>query len=263
MKKIFPLLLFVLFLAIPHTQAVESVVRASIPKQQKIKIPFRPGERLVYDVNYFNVPAGTAVMEVVEKGTMKGRDVFHILSTVRSNKMTSLFYRVRDRIETFIDAEGLYSHFIRIKQRQGGKKREKIIDFDQVQHRAVQIKKNKRTTYTVPPRVHDSLSSLYYFRAQPSLESGKSVFIDVHESRKNWVLEIQVLGREEVTTALGTFKAIKAKALVHYEGLFMDKGDVTLWLTDDAQRIPVLIRTKIRIGSINIELRSMQGVYRL
>ncbi|MFQ5589454.1 MAG: DUF3108 domain-containing protein [Nitrospiria bacterium] len=226
------------------------------PKDSSPVVAYGPGERLVYNVSYFGVPAGHAVMEVLGKTDLKGREVFHVLSTVNSNKFVSAFYPVKDRIETFIDAEEGYSHAIRIKQRQGRKRREKAIDFDQIRHRATQYKNNQVETFLVPPMVQDSLSALYHFRNHTALEVGKSVFIDVHESNKNWELEIQVLGKEEIRTPSGTFKTIKAKALVRYEGLFMDKGDVTFWMTDDVRHIPVLIKTKIKIGSITAVLAS-------
>lgn len=250
--------LFFSIALIARSQALEPV---SKPVQDvKTLRPFQMGERLVYKVSYMGLPAGEAVMEVSNKMRFKGREAYHIVSTVESNDFISVFYPVKDRVESFVDSEKFYSHYIKINQRQGRKRREKTIDFDQVRHRAIQIKTDKvksevkTEVFPIPHQVQDSLSSLYYFRMHQDLEPGKSVFIDVHESKKNWELEIQVLGREELKTSLGTFKAIKVKALVRFEGVFMDKGDVTLWLTDDERHIPLLIRTKIKIGHINASL---------
>lgn len=257
-KQIFSFSLFILIGLIAQSQALEPLPQRA--KNLKTLRPFQMGERLVYRVSYMGIPAGEAVMSVSKKMQFKGREAYHIISTVESNDFISVFYPVKDRVESFVDTEEFYSHYIKINQRQGRKRREKIIDFDQVRHRAIQIKTDKiksevkTEVFSIPPGVHDSLSSLYYFRMHQDLEPGESVFIDVHESNKNWELEIQVLGREELETELGTFKTIKAKALVRFEGVFMDKGDVTLWLTDDERHIPLLIRTKIRIGHINASL---------
>jgi len=216
---------------------------------------------LVYEVSYMGILAGEAVMAVLDKKEIKGRESFHIVSTVESNDFVSFFYPVRDRIESFIDAETYYSHSIKIKQRQGRKKREKVIDFDQIRHRALQTKKDKgelkQQAFDIPPEVQDSLSALYYFRMHQDLQVGESVFIPVHESDKNWKLEIKVLAKESLKTALGRFDTLKVKALVRYEGVFMDKGDVTLWVTDDEKHIPLLIETKIKIGHINASLVGM------
>jgi hypothetical protein len=217
---------------------------------------FGPGERLTYDITYLGAKAGMAVMEVMEKTKLKGREVYHIVSTAQSNDFVSLFYPVDDRVESFVDVEGFYSHYIKIKQQQGKRKREKVISFDQIQHRAVQFKNNKEKVFEIPPQVQDSLSSLYFFRVKNTIEVGRSVFIDVHESEKNWLLEIRGIARERVTTPVGTFDTIKVQAMVQYEGLFMDKGDVFIWFTEDEKRIPVMMKSKIKIGSITAVLSS-------
>jgi len=262
------LVLSLVFLSLFQSQASEpsaqspeaSIGHSSIEHPAKAE-SYETGERLVYDISYLGVPAGVAVMEVVEKVVLKKeREAYHIVSTVRSNEFIDFFYPVNDRIESFIDVQGHYSHAIRVKQRQGGRKKDKVVRFDQVLHRAIQVKNSKVRTFLVPPRVQDSLSALYYFRTQNALEVGKSTFIDVHESKKNWKLEIKVLDREQITTPLGTFKTIKVKAFVRYEGVFMDKGDVTLWLTDDARHVPILIHTEIKIGHISATLRAGKGL---
>jgi len=255
MKKPGLSLFLILILTISQTQASESI---PVPKLHvEAMQAYALGERLVYDVRYMGIRAGTAVLEVLDKTEMNGRDVYHVLSTVQSNDFISFFYPVDNRIESFIDTEKLYSHFIKIKQRQGKRRREKVIGFNQVHHRAVQIKNNRSTIFEIPPNVQDSLSSLYFFRTLPPVDVGTSAFIPVHESRKNWELEIQVLSKERVKTKVGVFDTIKVRAVVRYEGLLMDKGDVYIWFTDDEKRIPVKIKSKIKIGSISISLISL------
>jgi hypothetical protein len=143
-----------------------------------------------------------------------------------------------------------------VKQRQGKRKREKTIDFDQILHRAIQTKQDKQDIFEIPPKVQDSLSSLYFFRTTPPVEIGGSTYIDVHDSGKNWQLEIRSLAREEVTTPVGKFNTVKVQAFVRYDGLFMEKGDVFIWFTDDHKRIPVMMASKIKIGTITATLSS-------
>ncbi len=220
---------------------------------------FGPGERLVYDISYMGMSAGTAVMEVKEAIRHNGRVVYPIVSTAQSNDMVSLFYPVNDRVESLIDAEEIYSHRIDVKQHQGKKRREKVIDFDQTQHLATQHRKGKKEVFTIPAEVQDSLSSLYFFRNQPLPEVGRSIFIPVHESEKNWNLEIRLLGRERLTTPVGAFNTIKVQALLRYKGIFLDEGDVWIWMTDDSQHLPVKINSTIKIGTINAVLISRRS----
>jgi hypothetical protein len=220
---------------------------------------FFKGETLVYEVRFLGVAAGTAILSVNDPITFNGYEVYPILSTVQSNDFVSFFYPVNDRVESYLDAKELYSHRINMKQHQGKRKRKKQIEFDQVKHKAVQIKEDARETFDIPPKVNDFLSALYYFRAQRSIEVGRSVFIDVHEGEKNWKLEILVLGKETVITPMGTFETIKTQATPHYEGIFLSKGDLYIWMTNDTQRIPVKIESKIKVGQITISLVSKQG----
>ena len=211
---------------------------------------FGPGERLVYDIRYLGMSAGTGVMEVKPAEILGGQQVYPIVSTAQSNDMVSLFYPVNDRVESRIDVAALYSHRIDIRQHQGKKRREKSITFDQVRHIAVQQKNGRETSFPIPPAVQDSLSSLYFFRNQTFPPAGQSVFIPVHESEKNWNLEVRILGREPVTTPVGRFDTVKVQALLRYKGIFLDEGDVFLWMTDDIHHLPVRIRSHIKIGTI-------------
>ncbi len=257
------LLLFVLFLlTVPQTHANEeapSTPSLSIPPSlpsTPSPLPFAPGEHLVYEVRYLGLNAGTATLSVLDAITLDGREIYPLRSTAQSSDLTSIFYPVNDYIESYLDVEGMYSHSIRIKQREGKRRRDKTIAFDQVAHKALQIKDGEQEVFDVPEKVHDSLSSLYYFRLDRNLTPGRSVFIDVHESEKNWRLEIQVLGYETVTTPLGTFNTIKVKTLPRYEGIFINKGAVVIWVTNDDRRIPVIMESKVKIGSITVTLIS-------
>ncbi len=255
MKSWFALFLIALFFSVAPRSAAETIPSLS-SFHPLVNKAFAPGERLVYDITYLGVKAGIAVLEVLEKTRVKGREVYRILSTTQSSDFVSLFYPVNDRIESYIDTEGLYSHYIQMKQRQGKRKREKTISFDQARHQAVQFKSDQEKIFEIPAGVQDSLSSLYYFRAKNSIEVGRSVFIDVHESEKNWKLEIRGLQKERITTPVGTFDTIKVQAMAQYEGIFLDRGDIFIWFTEDENRVPVMIRSKISIGTITAILSS-------
>ena len=218
---------------------------------------FHEGEKLVYDIEWLGLNVGQGRMEVKAREAYKDQEVFRIESVTKSNKFISFFFTVEDRVETIIDAKDFYSYKLSVKQRHGPRRVKKVIYFDQKNHEATLNYKNKENTYEIPPEVKDSLSSLYFFRTIPNLVIGESVFIDVHASKKNWLLEIEILKRERISVPVGTFDTIKVKAKVHFEGVLMDKGDVYMWLTDDERRIPVRINADIALGSIMASLTSL------
>lgn len=262
-KKNVPIVsLLLLLLLTPQTKAIEPLPvppqgmlpsRGMLPSQGTL--PFAPGERLVYDVRYLGVRTGTAVLAVLDAITLNGQEVYPLLSTAQSGDFASAFYPVNDRVESYLNVKGLYSDAIKVNLHEGGKNRKKQIAFDQVEHKATQVQDGKREVFDIPPNVNDSLSSLYIFRTA-TLTVGSSVFIDVHDSGKNWKLEIAVLGKEAVTTPIGTFDTIKVQATPRYEGIFFNKGSIFIWVTDDDRKIPVKMKSKIKIGSITTTLIS-------
>ncbi len=219
---------------------------------------FLSGERLIYDISWGGIKVGQGVLQSEAGEELNGRAVFRIRSTATSNNFLSYIFPVKDRIESIIDANGLYPYKITVDQKHGLRQRYKEIQFDQDGHTAVMLSKGKESRYDIPPQVQDILSCLYYFRALPQLENGTSVFIDVHESKKNWKLEIKILGREMLKTALGTIPTVKVKAIVLFEGILWDKGDLYIWLTDDGRHIPVVMNGKVMIGSVTATLTQVE-----
>ena len=216
-------------------------------------LPFGHGERLVYEIAWFSLVGGTASLDV-EEADDDGTPIFRVRSVAKSNAFVSAFFPVEDRIESLIDRKTLTALRLDVKQRQGKRRRERVTVFDQVNHVATVVKNGERKVLDIPPSVQDSLSCLYYFRSLPKIGVGETVTIDVHESNKNWRLGIVGLNRERVKTGAGEFDTIRVRAQVEFEGVFLDRGDVYIWFTDDARRLPVRLESKIKIGRISANL---------
>jgi hypothetical protein len=121
------------------------------------------------------------------------------------------------------------------------------VDFDQVQHKARYMDGEE---IEIPPRVQDVLSSLYYIRTI-DLEVGKSVFIENHADEKNYALEVRVLRIEKVKVPAGTYECFVLEPILRASGIFQHKGRLTVWISTDPTRIPVMMKSKILVGSIN------------
>ncbi len=100
---------------------------------------------------------------------------------------------------------------------------------------------------------YDPYSSFYHVRTLP-LEVGKSVYVSILDTNQLWNVEVQVLKKEKLKTILGEVNTILIKPLMTSEGIFERKGEIYIWLTDDARRIPVKMRTKVTIGSVTATL---------
>ena len=215
------------------------------------KLPFSTGEKLTYTISWSNIiQAGTAVMEMHEMKTPDGRTVYRFTSTARSTGIVDRYYKVDDRIDSTVDSETLSSLSFHLDQSHGKRKKNRDMTFNQ-QERTVAVRSDgQEATYPVPAGTQDALSALYYLRTKQDLPNGKTITFDVHDDDKTWKVDVQVLGREKIATFLGETNTIKLRTYPKYEGVFQNKGEIYFWLTDDARRIPVLMKSVISIGSI-------------
>lgn len=216
---------------------------------------FTVPEKLIFDLTWTGLQAGTATLEITnDKGQTK------IISTTRSADWVSVFYKVDDRIEALlkktqnVSLVGLPENY-RVKLWEGRHRRDKEVIFDHANRQATFIdhRRTEKKTFTIEENTLDPLSSFYYIRTL-KYEVGKSVYVDIFDSKKLWNVEVQVLRKEKVKTKLGEFDTVVIKPLMKSEGIFNRKGDIYIWLTDDLKRIPVKMQTKVAVGSITATL---------
>ncbi len=216
-----------------------------------VRLPFNPGEKLTYDISWSKlIHAGTAVIEVSEEELPGGESVFKITSTAHSGRFLSKFYVVSDTIESIVDREGLYPVSYRLDQQHGKRHRNRLMTFNHKDGTVSVMSDGQQTTYSVPADIQDPLSSLFVLRAHQDFIVGTPIIINVHDDDRNWSVEVQVLGKEKIKTPFGEFNTIKLKTYPKYEGVFQNKGEIYIWLTDDDRRIPLLMKSTISIGSI-------------
>ena len=212
---------------------------------------FGVGERFEFSVGYGMIKAGTAVMEIPEIVKFAGQKCYHIISTAQSNKFFSVFFKVNDKVESLMDVHELYSLRFDKHLQEGKFKADIFMLFDQENHLA--IYNNGQDTFSVPAYVQDVLSAFYLIRTR-ELKVGQSIFVDNHADKKNYPLEVKVLRKERIKVPAGTFDCVVVEPILRASGIFQQKGSLTVWLTDDQIKMPVLMKSKVVIGSISTEL---------
>ncbi|HXN07689.1 MAG TPA: DUF3108 domain-containing protein, partial [Nitrospiria bacterium] len=212
-----------------------------------------------FAIDWIGVNAGTAVMEVRPAIVLGENRVYPIVSIARSNDFISRFFPVEDRIETYMDTEKLLPVEIKIHQREGDRTKNRQVSYDRKNKKAVQLEEGKEERFDMDPSAQDALSVLYFFRNMKFPAEGATTVIKVFEGDKNWDLEIKMLGKESVETPAGNFNAVKVIVMAKYEGLFLNKGDITIWFADDKKHTPVQMRSRVTIGSVTVRLISMES----
>jgi len=238
-------LTFVLILTLASYSTAE-------PAAADIDVPWK-GERLVFEISWFKLKGGTAVIEVSEGAEVQGRKVHQISAVTNSNQFVDKFHKVRDRVDSFVYTDNLSSFRFKVHQEEGRFRQDKEIYFDYAKGTAAYTVGKETSYYPIPIFLQDALSSLYYLRTR-ELVIGNSVLIDVFEDKKLWQVEVQVLGKERIVTPAGEFDTVMVKPLLKFEGIFQRKGEVYVWLTDDSRKMPVRMKSKIKIGSVFADL---------
>lgn len=236
-----------------------SEIKSSVPIITKSTMAFLPGETLSYTISWSKViNAGTAVMEVKKEPSEDGKQALRFISTARSIGVVDRFYQVRDVVQSVFDPLTRESLEYDLDQSHGPRKKKRTLRFEREKGTVVYSSNGIREVVEIKEQTQDALSSLYYLRMREDFIEGKSIVMDIHDSGKNWSVEVHVLGREKITTPVGEFNTIKVKTYPKYEGVFMHKGEIFMWLTDDRRKIPVLMKSTITIGSIVAVLTEMK-----
>lgn len=244
--------------ALPGDALPPLVAKGAAPTADSLAagLPFRPGERLEFSLEYGLVRAGTAWLEVGAVENLLGRPCVELSSRARSAEAFDVIYKVDDRVSSAFDLQELYTWRFDRHIREGSYEKDEAVIFDPV-NRIARYDDGK--IYRTPERAQDILSALYYLRTQ-ELTPGKSVLVPTHASRKNYDLEIKVLREESVTTPLGTFDCVVVEPQLQSEGVFRQQGHMKIWLTRDARHIPVLMKSKVVIGHVTALLSAWSGV---
>lgn len=214
-------------------------------------------ERLEYYLTWLGIKAGESVLEISKEEDARVK----IVSTTRSIDWVTFFYPVEDRVESRLAIEPSWFPIrYYLKQREGNRERYFEIMFDREKKKALYINhlEGQQKEYDIPETIFDPLSALFQVR-KARLVVGTSIFVKLFDSEKVYDLEVKILKKERITVPAGTFDTILITPILQSEGIFSREGPIFTWLTDDDRRIPVMLKTKVAVGSVSSVL--VKGTY--
>lgn len=216
--------------------------------------PFGLGERIEFSVGWGLINAGTSTLAVKDTVRVDGALCWQIESRARSNEFLSALYPVDDRVVTLMDIEGLFSRGLSKRLREGSYKKDHEYRIQPERGWIVKYSKGEPTdSLRVTRHVQDVLSAFYWVRTQP-LEVGRVIEMEAVDNLKTYSLAVKVLKRESVKLKSGRYDCFKIQPVLLGEGLFKASGEVFIWMTADEQRIPVMMKSRIFIGSISARM---------
>jgi hypothetical protein len=242
----------------------KSEIATAQPIRKLNQTAFKKGEFLRYDVSYGYFSAATATLEIAGVSKkINGRKTFHIIGKGRSAGALNWFFKVEDRYETYIDEEAILPwKFIR-HVREGGYELDRDIRFNQYMNTA-KVTQNGDKNYNVEPNTQDLLSAFYYARTldMQDAEIGQEFIINTFFDREIYPFKFKFLGHEIVKTDLGSFNCLKFRPMVEKGRVFKEEEDMTLWVSDDANKVPIRVKSDLLVGSIEMDLVEHKNLVR-
>jgi hypothetical protein len=225
---------------------------------------FRRGEKLSYRVYYKSfitgkVFAGDATLEITDDNRkFDGRDTYHIVCIGQSRHSFNWFMKVNEHFESYIDEKAMFPWLFIRKTREGRYSKDDEVEFIPDLNLAKSLYAKKLT----PPKVQDILSAFYFARTHDisKMVAGNSFSIPVFLDDSVYVSEVICQDREVAKTPVGNFNCVKFSPMVLTGQVFNDNYPMTVWISDDKNKIPILVESSIFIGKVRIELTESSGL---
>ncbi|MCP3952387.1 MAG: DUF3108 domain-containing protein [Desulfobacterales bacterium] len=228
---------------------------------------FVPGEKLVFELRWTFITAGTATLEVMPMQTIDGQPAYHFAMTAKSNAFLDTLYKVRDRIDALADAGLTRSvHYLK-KQREGNTIRdiEVRFDWDNLKTRYLKTETGGGEDKLTPvmPGSFDPLSAFYFVRGTEKVGVGSLIERPITDGNKNIIGRVTVVKRETIKvkgTKYDTF--LVEPELKDVGGVFEKSKNarIQIWVTADHRRMPVRLKSKVIVGSFVGDLVSATGL---
>lgn len=231
-------------------------------------VSFQAGEEIVYKLyynwNFVWLSAGEVVFSVRDNGS-----TYHISAHGQTYKSYEWFYKVRDRYDTYIDKKTLLP-LVSIRDiQEGGYRLYDRIEFDHTKGKAVSFRGKtkataKQTIYDIDTCMHDLLSILYFCRNIPfdQIPANSEIPIKIFMDKEVWPLQVHYRGKEAAKKikGQGKFKVIHFTPDVIEGDYFVEGTDMHIWVSDDANKIPLMIESPVSVGSVKAVLKSYKGL---
>lgn len=248
MKKIILLFIFI------------TTVSFDSPKEDA----FNVGEWFKFRIHYGIVNAGYATLEVKD-ALLNNKKVFHVVGRGYTTGVSRFFFKVEDLYESYIDKlTGNPYQYVR-KIDEGGYTKNQEGFFNQAENKILvkDYKHKTEKTLLIPKNAQDILSSFYYLRNYPNIDKikpGEFVAIDMFFDDETTKFRLKYIGREDITTKFGVIPTMVFRPLVQSGRVFKEEESLTIWISDDDNKLPVRIKASLVVGSIKADLESFKGL---
>ena len=224
----------------------------------EVRVPFRPGERLTFDVSYSNyVSAGTVTMQVQAKRPSYNSVAYYVVAEARPTPLMSKIYTLYYKADVLMDVYTLLPQRAGVYSEEGQRHQMKVTTFNDTARKAtfenVTAKGGKRE-FAIPALTQDALSAVYVMRALP-LKVGAKETIPVATGGRSYRAQISVVGTEAVKTPAGPYQAFRLRTMLYGDDGQPNGRPIHLWISDTPSRVPVQVQSELAVGAFHLTLR--------
>jgi len=220
---------------------------------------FKDGENLVYQIRYGFVVGGTTTLSLTEE-VYKKKPVFHATAVGQTTGVAEKIYGVKDIYESWFDKETNlpYKQIRNIKE--GHYKNYNVVTYNRKDNT---VKSKLSGIHEVPEKILDLSSTFYYLRRVDfsKIKEGDILFVNMYFSDEIFPFHLRYKGKETIRTKFGKISCIKISPVVEVGRMFKSPDDLTVWFTDDDNRLPVQVKMNIRIvGAVYLKLIEYENI---
>ncbi len=236
-----------------------------IAQSQNENSAFSVGEWLKFRMHYGFLNASYATLQV-NSATINEKPVYHVVGHGETTGVASWFFKVDDTYESYFDKnDGKPYRFVR-KINEGGYTKDVEINFDYKESKAeLNDRKNKKKlNFTLQDNIQDLISAFYFLRNNyktEDLEVGKSITLKMlYDDDGVFNFKLKYLGKEIVNTKYGKVECLKFRPLVQSGRVFKEQESLSLWVSNDENRIPIRIKADLAVGAIKADIDGYNGL---
>ena len=222
------------------------------------------GEFFKLRIHYGLINAGYATLEVKD-AEINGKKMHHVVGKGYTTGLSKMMFKVVDNYESYFNKETNKPYVFIRNINEGGYTKNQQGYFNQ-NNNTVLVKdyKNKtEKTFNVPENVQDIVSSFYYLRNHPKIDNlniGESIVIDMFFDEETTKFKLKFVGRENINSKFGEINCMIFKPLVQAGRVFKEEESLTVWISDDNNKIPIRVKASLAVGSIKADIDQYKGL---
>jgi hypothetical protein len=247
-RGFFTIILFAICINTTFSQELKSISEPA----------FKAAEELSYRLKYGIFTGAEAHLRVEDGEKINGQPTFHIIVDGKTAGTFDIFYKVRNRYESWVDRTTLLPYLYQENRHEGGWKHTDKVVFD---HESNKITANKGV-FPFKGKVFDFVSAYYFARCLDisNIKIGEKFELQYFLDDGVHTLGITYMGKEKMSCPVGTFNCLKFNPTIIPGRIFKKDSKLYLWITDDGNRIPVKANVGLVVGSVTMELTDTKAL---